>query len=162
MKFINTVKTEKIHCIVSKIEIQHIDSTGCVLISITDPDSDYIGITIREKYDDVLNIQFFDVTENTFVQINSTSKLLREPLTFEQGRVIKEFILKNKDKKFAIHCSAGISRSAAVGCAINCLLDCNGDIYEYQTGYSCAVKKHNRYHPNKTVFDRIIGVGNVS
>jgi len=48
------------------------------------------------------------------------------PISWEQGKELKEFILKNSNKSFLIHCTAGISRSAGVALAIECLIEYEG------------------------------------
>ena len=82
-------------------------------------------------------------------------------ITNEQGLIIREFIEKHKDKRFMIHCAAGVSRSAGVGCAVECIVNFEGSAYYYQTG-SSDIKAHSRYSPNYTVFRAIVdSVGSV-
>ena len=123
-----------------------IDKDNLVLISIHDPDQKIHSLTDVQGFDDVLQIQFWDLEE---------SIANYEIITSEQGQEIREFILKNKNKRFLVHCAAGISRSAGVACAIECLVDFDGINYNYKTSNS-DVKSHWRYSPNWTVYDKII------
>ncbi len=120
---------------------------------LTSPEFNKIESLERKKatdfissFEDYKMIKFWDITEK-----NKGCS----PITKEQGEELKEFILKNKDKRFLIHCSAGISRSAGVGMAVECIVGFNGCKYSYQTGYS-AIKSFRRYSPNLKVFDTII------
>lgn len=127
-----------------------------VLISITEPESStlYPDTTLStlspiyvSGYHDVLEMKFWDVEE----PIGNY-----HPLSDEQGKELRDFILKNKDKRFLIHCKAGQSRSAGVGLAVECLVNFNGSRYDYRTGKT-DIYNFKRYSPNLTVFDKIIG-----
>jgi predicted protein tyrosine phosphatase len=126
------------------------DRENIVLISISEPDnSEYVSdnkVTVV-GFHDVLEIKFWDVEE-------AVGKYT--PLTDKQGVKIRNFIKKNKDKKFLIHCKAGQSRSAGVGLAVECLVNFNGSRYDYRTGKT-DIFDYVRYSPNLTVFDKIIG-----
>lgn len=117
-----------------------------VLISIHDPGSLVHPDIKLEGFADVLQIQFWDIEQKLGTY---------DPISEEQGLEIREFILKNKDKKFIVHCAAGQSRSAGVACAIECIINYRTMDYEYKTGHS-EVKAHERYSPNYTVYDAII------
>jgi len=134
-----TVHTDKIFARIENIEKIN-------LISINKPDRSFLDKNLTKQFKTVLELKFWDIEED-FGHYKTITK--------EQGKEIKDFIIKNKDFPFLIHCAAGISRSAGVGCAIECLLNYNGDNYSYQTGHS-DVKEHWRYSPNQTVFDSII------
>jgi len=123
-----------------------IDKFGTVLIAIHEPTGMVHPSIKTEGFDDVLQINFWDI-ENEFGNY--------KPITKEQGLEMREFITKNKDKRFLVHCAAGQSRSAGVACAVECIVNFNGDAYAYGTG-SSAVKSHERYSPNYVVFDKII------
>lgn len=125
------------------------DRKNLVLISISEPDTE-------EKMSDepVHVVGFHDVLEMKFWDIEYPIGHY-EPLTWEQGKEMREFIVKNKDKKFLIHCRAGMSRSAGTGRAVECLVNHDGDIYAYCTSHS-DIQDFQRYEPNLTVFDRIV------
>jgi predicted protein tyrosine phosphatase len=123
-----------------------IEKVGTVLIAIDDPGkADHPDFKV-EGFDDVIQIKFHDVEE----PIGNY-----EPLTDEQGKELKEFITKNKDKRFMIHCAAGMSRSAGCACAVECIVNYDSDVYTYKTS-SSDVTAFERYHPNWTVFDKIV------
>lgn len=156
---LNTVQTDKIFCVVSQQEMTHVypESDNDCLISITCPDRPNLDKEISGRFKTVLETKFFDVTahdEQTYdLPLCGGVKMCAIP--HEEAQRVKEFILANRDKRFAVHCAAGVSRSAAVAEAIICLLDYNGDVYQFRTGDN-PIKKHWRYYPNKTVFDRIM------
>ena len=113
-----TVKTDSIKAILSREEVEKYGKTGfkdlneiknTVLISITEPGSDYLTENVRKQFDETLNIQFWDIEE--------ADGQGKEPLDKEMGKKIKHFIESNKEKQFVINCEAGISRSAGVGFA---------------------------------------------
>jgi len=124
-----------------------LDKSNTALISIHDPDRMVHPDIKLEGFADVLQIQFWDI-EEAFGNY--------KPITKEQGKIIRDFIEANKDLRFLVHCAAGQSRSAGVGMAIECIVNFDGNIYNYQTGDS-DIKKHPRYSPNYVVFDKIMG-----
>jgi predicted protein tyrosine phosphatase len=145
-----SIVTDRIIAIVGKNEIEHVqveDKENSVLISITEPGTDYIDESIRQQYSECLNVQFWDITKD-----NGSDKIISD----EISRTIRRFIFNNKDKRFAVHCSAGISRSAGAASALECLLDFDGNVYEYQT-HGSDIRKYWRYHPNRTVFLKVVG-----
>jgi len=121
-----------------------------VLIAIHDPDSKPHKKEDIKGFKDVLQIHFWDLEEDV-----GNYKII----TKEQGKIIKDFILKHKDTKFLIHCHAGQSRSAGVAMAVECIVGFKGDKYLYSTSGKSKfneVKKHSRYSPNYTVYDVIM------
>ena len=142
-----TVETKRIRGIVGKDEYlfmynnDMIDKKNTVLIAIHDP-SHFVHPYIKtEGFDDVLQMQFWDTEwlDGNYPTINE-----------EQANHLRDFILKNGDKSFFIHCSAGVSRSAGIGCAVGTLLD-NVPFEDN------VIKKHTRYEPNEVVYRMIIG-----
>lgn len=170
--------------VLGMIHFGHIsDFSNLVLISIMDPDQEdliesHIEDIIDKSYgenttkEQLISTEFKNILETErkkakdFILSFEDYKMIKfwditekykdyTPITKEQGEELKDFILKNKDKRFLIHCSAGISRSAGVGMAVECLVRYNGCKYSYKTG-SSAIKSFRRYSPNLKVFDTII------
>lgn len=154
----NFVQTDLIWGIISRLEIEkfltlpkykHFIPEGLVLISITDPDSTSLSETLINNelsiFKDILEIKFWDLEEpiGRFVTINNS-----------QGNQIRDFILNNRDNRFVVHCAAGVSRSAGVGLAIECLIKYNGDRYKFSQ-YPSKIKNHWRYSPNLVVLDKV-------
>ena len=131
------------------------DREDIVLISISEPTSDGYGDTTLSVVDPISVLGYHDVLEMKFWDVEEPIRNYL-PLTDEQGSLIREFIQRNTDKKFLIHCKAGISRSAGIGKAVECLIDYNGDKYAYSTGIS-NIGDYDRYFPNRTVYDKILG-----
>ena len=117
-----------------------------VLISIKNPGKLPHPKEKIEGFADILQVQFWDI-EETFGKYEAISK--------EIGKDIKRFIEKNREKRFLVHCAAGQSRSAGVACAVECIVNFDGNDYYYKTG-SSDVKAHKRYSVNWAVYDSII------
>jgi len=148
----NYIQNEIFAGVVSKQEcldliLQYtIDYKTTVLISIRNPGDETIEDNLIEEFKDTLFIDFWDIEESS-----GDYKII----TKEQGKTINDFINKNKDSKFLVHCEAGQSRSAGVGLAVECIVNYNGNVYSYRTGHS-DIKEYKRYSPNLTVFDTIM------
>lgn len=144
-----TVSNELFLCIVGAHEIGRVkvsNPDNTVLISITEPGGESIPAEIKQNYHDTCEVKFWDTTQPIGPY---------DIIGVDIATQIKDFIVKYKDKRFAIHCKAGISRSAAVACAVECIVLFDGDWYQYAT-WTSPVKTHWRYMPNKTVFDVIM------
>jgi predicted protein tyrosine phosphatase len=120
----------------------------CEMFSEEILDEDYIIISINDTgYDtdiaenkhivDCLKLWFDDIESG---EIDPKLKVI----TIEDAEEIKEFIDKYKDSisNIVVHCTAGISRSGAVGCIIARYLN-GDDVYLLETG---------KYIPNKLVY----------
>jgi len=142
-----SVKTDKIEAIISRKELIEnyilFNPSTTVLISVNDPRNRSIDLNYFKKE---LYVSFYDITSN----IGSYNVI-----ESEKAKIIKDFIIENKDKKFIINCEAGKSRSAAIGLAIECLLLFNGNKYDYSI-FNSKIKEFPRYIPNLAVFDKII------
>lgn len=81
-----------------------IDKEDTYIISILDPDD---KVPLKEDSENYKTLFFYDLEQDvqTYKAISS-----------EQAEDLLKFILKNKDKrKCIVHCTAGVSRSGAVG-----------------------------------------------
>lgn len=107
----------------------------CIIISINDTNYD-TEFNKNENIIDIHKVWFDDIERNTNPKLNL--------MTLDQAKEIKEFVDKYKSKvdHIIIHCTAGISRSGAVGCVIARYLN-NHDNYIWATG---------RYLPNRYVY----------
>lgn len=151
----NYLKNDLFEGIIGKLDYLNLynadmlDKHDTVLIAIHEPQHTPHPDFKVEGFADVLQMYFWDIEEE-FGNY--------KPLTKEQGLEMRAFIFKNKDKKFLVHCAAGQSRSAGVACAVECIVNFDGDNYAYGTGGpdASSVKSHPRYSPNLTVFDKII------
>ena len=152
-----TFSNERILAIISKSEfkdftrqIKRSKLKNIALISIQDPDDKEDLASFFKEYHHVLNARFWDVVESKRVGQKDMSVI-----SSDTARKIKNFITANSNKRFLVHCSAGMSRSAAVAKAVICLLDYDNDIYSYKIS-PCPITEHPRYHYNPTVFDAIV------
>ena len=107
---------------------------NCVIVSINCP-REYTTILKNKNILDICILNFDDIEESI-----DDLKLM----SYTQAKKIKDFIdrYKYKVNHIVIHCAAGISRSAAVGCVISRYLNGDDD-YLWASG---------RYLPNKHVY----------
>lgn len=143
---LDTIQTELIEAIISRKELINF---------YTELDSESVLISISDIDKEPVNLNYFK--DSLFVSFNDTEENIGEikVIDNETAKIIKNFILKHKNDKFVINCEAGISRSAAVGYAIECLLKFNGNKYDFAISNS-EIRNFHRYSPNMIVFDRII------
>lgn len=119
--------------------------------SIEDYNSYPISESLLNKVYDNITAEFWDIEE----EIGNY-----KPISEKEAKKIAEFIKKYKDKigkelQVLIHCSAGISRSAGVGMAVKCIVEHNGDKYDFSL-FPCGITQIRRYSPNLVVMDKII------
>jgi predicted protein tyrosine phosphatase len=156
MNKMNWFSDEIIFGIVSRQEIEKIIRNPNVnlstlnLISILDPDGigkngKPISNYFFKKFNSYIILRFWD-TDGTLENYPSISD--------EQALKLAKFIWNHRNEKFLVHCNAGISRSAGVGLAIECIVRFNGNKFEFQTS-KCKIKEHPRYYPNLYVFNKI-------
>ena len=107
------------------------------VISINDTAGDWSCSWFLYDHPNVLRLWFDDV--ETDLQVSPTNRETCRACTPEQARRIFEFIKKNKHRDFLVHCSAGISRSGAIG---QFILDYLGGDKEYFEKYNPHI------HPN--------------
>lgn len=132
-----------------KYSIQIMSKQECTMFSTRDLNEDCIIISINDSncntviYD---NPKIIDVLKLTFDDIET---LIDGLVRFSRTHAvqIKEFVDKYKDivSNIVVHCTAGISRSGAVGCCLARYLN-NSDDYLLLTG---------RYVPNKFVYKNL-------
>lgn len=125
-------KEECIRYSKNKIENQ------CIIISINDTEHS-TSLHKNSKIKDVLSLEFDDITLKEY-GVKDGLKLFKKFHAIK----IKEFVDKYKDsiKTIVVHCTAGISRSGAVGCCLARYLN-DDDTYLLKTG---------NYIPNERVY----------
>jgi predicted protein tyrosine phosphatase len=98
----------------------------------------------KKNHDNVLNLEFDDVESDVALDGKNKYKAFSE----EQAREVAEFIDKNKNKTFLIHCLAGISRSGAVGRFLY-------DYYPWVDREWFDVNVKSRIQPNQRVYNEL-------
>ena len=98
------------------------------------------------NFGEFLNVRFWDVTERIGEY---------DILSADTAKEIAEYIEQHRNKQFLIHCVAGMSRSAGVGMAIECVVLYGGNKYYYSLSGG-DIQNHMRYHPNLVVYDKIL------
>ena len=104
-----------------------------VVISIGSPDESY---DLKSGWDDVLRIEFDDVVKIP------TGLAHHGIIAFcdTHAEIIHEFIERHQDKDFMIHCSAGVSRSVAVGSFMREVFDADLKLHEIHTDEHCNAR----------------------
>ena len=155
---LTSINNKNIEAIVGKEEMifiaehENFNQKDFVLISIQDPDDKDDLSIYQNRFKKHLAIRFFDVEEDLHVKSGGFPVI---PLNNEEAKQLADFIKENKKEKFFIHCAAGMSRSAGVGLAVNCIVNHNGSKYN-ASQFPSDIKAHFRYCPNLVVYDKII------
>jgi predicted protein tyrosine phosphatase len=136
-----------------KIDIMDRDS--CTEFSIKDLKEDCIIISINDTFEETTiheNKHIIDIKRLYFDDIEEDIPTYLF-FSMNQALEIKDFVDRYKDKvnHIVVHCTAGISRSGAIGCVLARYLNGNDD-YLLLTG---------RYIPNKHVYKTMSKVLNL-
>lgn len=119
-----------------------------IFISITSPSKDIANISISENCIDILRLSFHDCDGTNLHERSCSFKKLDKIIYFNEhmARQIINFVKKyeNQVEEIAVHCEAGISRSAGCAAAIACMLE-QSDVYFFA-----------RYLPNSLVYNTIL------
>lgn len=115
---------------------------------------------IPEKYlDKALILHFDDTSPSEVISSGIKWKLFTE----DQAKAIKTFANKayNDKKRLIIHCTAGISRSGAVGSVLNDYfnkyLDHNKDDWDWF--WTCGCERHINPNPHvKSVLSKVLNI----
>jgi len=103
-------KNQFINSVIPKID----EEPKAFFISILDPETGVVPL--REDSDNYRSYSFFDLEED----MDNGAGHLYKAITEEQAKDMYEFIKSNSDKeKLFVHCSAGISRSGALGAFVH-------------------------------------------
>lgn len=105
--------------------------------------SDYMYPDELEHYfktetPEIINLDFEDVTEPKVIYRGRVNRGISQ----EQANRLCEFIERNKDKDFYIHCEAGVSRSQGV---VRYILDVYGEDHEFETLRNNPCRTPNLY-----------------
>lgn len=115
----------------SKYHAAEIEPTrGTVVISIGSPDESY---TLKPGWEDTLRIEFDDVVR---IPTGMTGHNIIG-FCMEHANTLHEFIERHLDKDFLIHCSAGVSRSVAVGSFMREVHEADLHLHETHTDEHC-------------------------
>jgi predicted protein tyrosine phosphatase len=110
------------------------------IISINDTSGNWSVSWFDSDHPNVLRMWFDDIEKDLQVSPTNPNKCLA--FTPEQAKQVFDFINSNYGKDFFVHCSAGISRSGAVGAFIN----------DYHGWDRSKFVKDNPYiHPNARI-----------
>ena len=129
-----------------KYNIQIMSKQECTLFSTKDLKEDYIIISINDTNHNTViydNKHIIDTLKLWFDDIDIPIPNC-QMMTLSDSQKIKKFIDTYKDRvnNIVVHCTAGISRSGAVGCVLARYLN-SDDSYLLSTG---------KYIPNKHVY----------
>jgi predicted protein tyrosine phosphatase len=118
----------------SKYHAAEIEPTpNTVVISIGSPEESY---SLKPGWDEVLRVEFDDVVKVP------TGLAHHNIVAFHAAHadLIHAFIERNIEKDFVIHCSAGVSRSVAVGSFMKDALDADLHLHEIHTDEHCNAR----------------------
>lgn len=99
----------------------------------------------QKQHSNALTITFDDITNNDTEVLTQYSDC--HLFTDQDAKTIYDFVKKNIGKHFIIHCTAGISRSGAVGEFIQRVTE---------SSYSEFVRHNPNIHPNSFVLLKLI------
>lgn len=88
---------------------------------------------------EIINLYFDDITEPTAIW---NGKVSLTGISQEQADRLCEFIERNQDKDFYIHCEAGLSRSQGV---VRYILDVYGEDHDFETLRTNPCRTPNLY-----------------
>ena len=162
---VETISTATIEAIISRDEMQCaiyqgiLDKDNLVLISISEPVQDgYSDEKLSDEevlgFKDSLRVKFWDIEEDF-----CDYRIIPDEVALEIQNFILKNLQKDPDTRFIVHCRAGVSRSAAVGRAIECIkwFGIGEEAkYNYKTSFDSEISAHSRYSPNLTVFDAVV------
>lgn len=125
------------------------------VISITEPTEENLNDNLFKDFNKFIKLSFSDICYNLDIyDDNNIEKDNELTISDEQIKILKEFIINNKNNKFIIHCTVGISRSSVIGLYIEELLN---ELEEEKILNQELILNHCRYSPNKNVVFKTIG-----
>jgi len=121
------------------------------LISINDTEGSWNKSWFDRDHPNVIRLWFDDVENDE--QKSPTNAFTCKAFSVEQAEQLFNFIKKNADKDFIVHCSAGISRSGAVGSFINDYLNSDMEYFEKANRHRILPNSHVSRLLNKLAWD---------
>ena len=102
----------------NKVDDKNIEKLqNLALISINDTHGQWNVSWFDADHPNVLRLWFDDIEHD--LETSPTNPHKCKALSPEQAKQVFDFINENYEKDFIVHCSAGISRSGAIGAFIN-------------------------------------------
>lgn len=130
------------------VEYQPSDNKEDV-VAIRIGDTPPIKDTATKRYSEVLSLGFYDIAEFK-EDIDRKTPIGSNRLTEKDKIIVDQFIDKNSDKSFVLHCEQGISRSAAFGFYVLERLGYEEELLE--------LKQSGLYIPNIEVYGMLKGM----
>lgn len=121
------------------------------LISINDTMGAWSVSWFNGDHENVLCLWFDDV--ETDLQVSPTNQNTCRAFTEDQAKQIIKFVDANSDRDFLVHCSAGISRSGAVGAFILDYLQGDKDHFKQYNSH-ISPNGHISRTLNKIIWER--------
>ena len=114
-----------------------------------------LDYSLLKKVRDFITVDFWDI-EKDFLNYKVIDEQRAQKIAFFINKYRNKI---GKELKVLIHCSAGISRSAGTAMAVKCIVCHDGDKYDFSL-FPCQITSFKRYHPNLTVFSKIVDAYN--
>lgn len=96
--------------------IEHVSEAFISILNSDQPDSSYFD----KDYPNVLRLVFDDVTDEEFKRVSEQTQRELTLFSAEQAKQVLSFLENNKHvDTLYVHCTAGVSRSGAVGTIAN-------------------------------------------
>lgn len=110
--------------------------------------NDELAFHFKQNHPNVIRLTFDDVDEDEeVIDLSGITKgLWVRTISKEQATTLHEFIHRNKEKNFLIHCHAGISRSGAIAQYVCEVKDIPLEIFQQMNPYT---------HPNRRVLTEL-------
>ena len=125
--------------------------SNMALISINDTEGRWNVSWFDRDHPNVFRLWFDDVENDE--QKSPTNPFTCRAFSDEQAKQLFNFIKENENKDFIVHCSAGISRSGAVGYFINDYLDSDNEYFQRTNAHRIYPNGHVSRLLNKLAWD---------
>lgn len=138
----------------NKVEDENVEGLeNLALISINDTHGQWPVSWFDQDHPNVLRLWFDDVEHD--LQTSPTNPHKCKAFSVEQAKQTFDFINENYEKDFIVHCSAGISRSGAIGAFITDYFDWDRVKFEKNNPYIHPNGRITRMMNNKVWKDKL-------